>query len=183
MKIIILIVVAIAIFLVSSSLFLLSVDYLFSKMDIHIANDRIVPVVTNSLAVLIAVVWSIWFYNRKRIPVIAYELNDLKKVSSELDEGIRDDALWLQATIDADKTGRSTDTIYAEYRLKKVRKEEKDALVTRRGNAAFGLFVVSVLCFVVGSIVGDGISGWFYIPGICLLGVSAYYGGRWLFRY
>ena len=133
MKIIILIVVAIAIFLVSSSLFLLSVDYLLYKMDIHIADDRIVPAVTNSLALLMAVVWSIWFYNRKRIPVIAYELDDLKKVSSELDEGIRDDALWLQATIDADKTGRSTDTIYAEYRLKRVKKEEREKLVRREG--------------------------------------------------
>ena len=133
MKIIILIVVAIAIFLVSSSLFLLSVDYLVYKMDIHLADDRIVPAVTNSLALLMAVVWSIWFYNRKRIPVIAYELNDLKKVSSELDEGIRDDALWLQATIDADKTGRSTDTIYAEYRLKRVKKEEREKLVRREG--------------------------------------------------
>ena len=133
MKIIILIVVAIAIFLVSSSLFLLSVDYLFLKMEIHIANDRIVPVVTNSLAVLMAVVWSIWFYNRKRIPLIAYELNDLKKVSSELDEGIRDDALWLQATIDADKTGRSTDAVYAEYRLKRIKKEEREELVRRDG--------------------------------------------------
>ena len=130
---IILIVVAIAIFLVSSSLFLLSVDYLVYKMDIHIADDRIVPAVTNSLALLMAVVWSIWFYNRKRIPVIAYELNDLKKVSSELDEGIRDDALWLQATIDADKTGRSTDTIYAEYRLKRIKKEEREELVRRDG--------------------------------------------------
>ena len=133
MKIIILIVVAIAIFLVSSSLFLLSVDYLVYKMDIHLADDRIVPAVTNSLAVLMVVVWCIWFYNRKRIPVIAYELNDLKKVSSELDEGIRDDALWLQATIDADKTGRSTDTIYAEYRLKRVKKEEREELVRREG--------------------------------------------------
>ena len=133
MKIIILIVVAIAIFLVSSSLFLLSVDYLLYKMDIYVADDRIVPAVTNSLALLMAVVWSIWFYNRKRIPVIAYELNDLKKVSSELDEGIRDDALWLQATIDADKTGRSTDTMYAEYRLKMVKKEEREKLVRREG--------------------------------------------------
>ena len=133
MKIIILIVVAIAIFLVSSSLFLLSIDYLLYKMDIHIADDRIVPAVTNSLALLMTVVWSIWFYNRKRIPVIAYELNDLKKVSSELDEGIRDDALWLQATIDADKTGRSTDTMYAEYRLKMVKKEEREKLVRREG--------------------------------------------------
>ena len=149
MKIIILIVVAIAIFLVSSSLFLLSIDYLLYKMDIHIADDRIVPAVTNSLALLMAVVWSIWFCNRKRIPVIAYELDDLKKVSSELDEGIRDDALWLQATIDADKTGRSTDTIYAEYRLKKVRKEEREKLVRRRGNVAASLLLVSVLCFIV----------------------------------
>ena len=149
MKIIILIVVAIAIFLVSSSLFLLSVDYLVYKMDIHLADDRIVPAVTNSLALLMTVVWSIWFYNRKRISLIAYELNDLKKVSSELDEGIRDDALWLQATIDADKTGRSTDTIYAEYRLKKVRKEEREKLSRRRQNVAASLLLVSVLCFIV----------------------------------
>jgi hypothetical protein len=133
MKTIILIVVAIAIFLVSSSLFLLSVDYLVYKMDIHLADDRIVPAVANSLALLMTVVWSIWFYNRKRIPLIAYELNDLKKVSSELDEGIRDDALWLQATIDADKTGRSTDAIYAEYRLKRVKKEEREELARREG--------------------------------------------------
>ena len=33
-------------------------------MDIHLADDRIVPAFTNSLALLMAVVWSIWFYKR-----------------------------------------------------------------------------------------------------------------------
>lgn len=48
-------------------------------------------------------------------------------LSEELAEGGRDEKLWLKATVDADKSGRSPGALYAEYRLGQITAEEKEA--------------------------------------------------------
>ena len=53
-------------------------------------------------------------------PLLIEEESAYGVLSEELVDGERDEKLWLKATVDAEKLGRSPDVLYAEYRLGQI---------------------------------------------------------------
>ena len=74
-----------------------------------------------------------------------FENWNLKRVALELEEGAKDEALWLQAKIDADKLKRSPELVYAEYRLKK----EETSAIEKIGEVVGGVIVLVIAIFVL----------------------------------
>jgi membrane protein implicated in regulation of membrane protease activity len=134
MKIFILIAVAIIIFLVGQNLFLVVAELFLLPIGVTLSAGSVLPAITNSLALVASIVWSIWYYKRhiskkKESDVTessdssdkksrVYDRADLAMVAEELKSGKKDEALWLQAKIDADKTGKDVEVVYTEYRLR-----------------------------------------------------------------
>jgi hypothetical protein len=59
-------------------------------------------------------------------PILIEEESAYGVLSEELVDGQRDEKLWLKATVDAAKLGRSSDVLYAEYRLGQIAEIEKE---------------------------------------------------------
>ena len=59
-------------------------------------------------------------------PLLIEEESAYGVLSEELVDGKRDEKLWLKATVDAEKLGRSPDVLYAEYRLGQIAEIEKE---------------------------------------------------------
>ena len=140
MKIFILIVVATLIFLACSAFLYPPVAaFILYLLGVHIADSRGFYAITNSLALLTSIVWVVWYYKhhiskKKESDVTessgssdkksrVYDQVDLAMVARELKSGEKVESLWLQAKIDADKTGRDVEVIYTEYRLEREQQE------------------------------------------------------------
>ena len=144
MKIFILIVVAILIFLAGSFLYPIGASFILSLLGMYIADSRIFHAITNSLALITSIVWIIWYY-KYHVMLNRYKYDNLQKVVLDLEEGVRDEALWLQAKIDADKLKRSPELIYAEYRLR----EGEESLLEKIGSAIGLIIFIAVTIFIV----------------------------------
>ena len=59
---------------------------------------------------------------------------------------VKDEALWLQAKIDADKKGRDIDAVYAEYRVRKLKIDKEGTLFQR---IVGGIIFIVIIAFLI----------------------------------